>query len=271
MVGFGDLHNHGPRVETPSNWTEWNRTDGSDTESSHLNIYSKGLPTNIFYATGRMVCIEITDCKDLHVKFNSIHHAGIGIRVSRSNNVTITGDVHHSGIGVRIKDSTNVSVRGCRVTSANGAGIFTSGDCRGLNISGNSLAHCGLSESSASIYCGHTTGPGKIRENHIHDQKYGNWWDWDGSGIYTDSGTSGMLVEHNKITESYLALQDNSGSPGNVFTANTIVLCDYGMDITDSKKIGKATTRYYGNVLINCMNQGGPRYTQGSGNMLVRI
>jgi len=71
----------------------------------------------------------------------------------------------------------------------------------------------------------------------------------DGSGIYIETGSDGVLVAGNTIHDQYCAIQDNSGRR-NTFTGNLIYNCRLGIRVSDQSANNQSDHRAYNNTII---------------------
>jgi hypothetical protein len=188
----------------------------------------------------------------------SCQHAGYGINLVNCRDVEVIMQTSRCAIAVNMQDSTGIHVHGSMLDYAGHAGVKFNGTNDGCVIENNRIYRPCHSESTAGIYASGSSGEKTIRGNEILYPYFGQYWTWDGSGIYADHHVEHYKVTGNTVLGAHIALQDNSGSPGNVMTHNILEDCDYAIDWTDARGIGKSDLVYRDNLLINT-EEGGPR------------
>jgi len=165
-------------------------------------------------------------CKDLKITISSIH-CGSVIRMSECENIESL-------------DSNMVYSANCHVYSELS---------RSLNIHDNFMAHGCCNVSTGGIYITSTLDS-LVENNSVTKNHYGNYWTRDGGGIYMEHGSHNNTIRHNTVSDSYLALQDNSGGH-NIWEQNTLVNCDHSIDITNAAKVENGIPEYFGNLLVH--------------------
>jgi len=170
--------------------------------------------------------IFLSQCKNLKITVSSIY-CGTVIRMSRCENIEILdGDMSYSA--------------NCHVYAELSSN---------QHIHDNFMAHGCCNVSTGGIYMSSTTDS-LIEKNVITKNHYGNYYPWDGGGIYLEHEAHNNIIRHNTVSESYLALQDNSGGH-NIWTQNDLVNCEHSIDITNAANVENGIPEYFGNLLVH--------------------
>lgn len=90
---------------------------------------------------------------------------------------------------------------------------------------------------------------------------------YDGSGIYIETGSDGVRVYSNVVHDCFVAIQDNSGRR-NFVTGNLVYDCRRGIRISDASSNGLSNTHLYNNTfIVGDLNQNATEFgntTQGA-------
>lgn len=169
--------------------------------------------------------IDLRNCSNLQLNVTSKCCCN-GVALWDCNDIEITGDMSYS---------SEAHIKSDRSTN--------------LNIHDNNLSFGCLSESTGGIYLMGATNS-VIEHNRISSNVFGVYWPWDGGSIYMERGSQNNIIRRNTISDCHLALQDNSGCH-NIWEQNTLVNCEYSIDVTDAANIGNGIPEYYGNLLVH--------------------
>lgn len=100
------------------------------------------------------------------------------------------------------------------------------------------------------------TGGGEVRLNTFSSVAHGTELrgcdaTFDGALIYTESGSAGIAVWGNRLSDTHTAVQNNGGrSDRNVICGNVIINCGRGVVISDASAIGTGGTYVLNNTMI---------------------
>lgn len=177
----------------------------------------------------------------------SASNHGAAVRLEQCSNVVVTVESYKCATAVTVAQSQDIEILNGKWIYSAKAHIHGPRNT-GLHIHDNFGVYGCCNESTGGIYLGQTRDS-LVERNHIANNQYGNYWNWDGGAIYLERESENNTVRENLITGSYLALQDNSGS-SNLWELNTLVDCNNAMDITDGRDIVKGVPEYRTNLLI---------------------
>ena len=143
---------------------------------------------------------------------------------------------------------------GLQAYAVGGAGIAY------LEIARNRLGNGGHGNSQAAIYLQVRNSARDVITHVHHNWVTGYRWGtrdkgYDGSAIYCETGSDGVLVYANVAERMYCAYQDNSGRR-NRWMGNVAAECRLGMRIGDQQNNNQSDTYLYNNTfLIGALSQ----------------
>jgi hypothetical protein len=220
----------------------------------------KNLP-EVEYGQWHDQAIRMVNCTDVTLNLKA-ENVGTGLYMHNCHGCEITASVKNAGKGVHHQDSHYNQFNRMDLRGIGHIGYHPDGGSAGNLAKVISFWNVGMCQSSGAVWiCGADKKGNPTRKNHIetlHGGRacYGRFWPLDGSALMWEQGVRDNTVGWASIADSFTAIQDNSGMPGNSIETLYTVNCENTFDQSDSSRHGQGDPIEKVIPSVTCINSG---------------